>query len=98
MAIEDDRLQRQMREEQKRRKREQSIIFIAIPVVIALTSLLMYVTGRSGEALLPQNILVFSLINLNAILLLLLLFLVVRNVVKLLFERRRGILGSKLRT
>ena len=98
MAIDKDTLQRQMREEQKRRKREQVIIFIAIPVVIALTSLLLYVTGRTGEALLPQNILVFSLINLNAILLLLLLFLVVRNIVKLFFERRRGILGSKLRT
>ncbi|MCX5901249.1 MAG: ATP-binding protein [Proteobacteria bacterium] len=98
MAIDKDTLQRQMREEQKRRKREQVIIFIAIPVVLALTSLLLYVSGRSGEALLPQNILVFSLINLNAILLLMLLFLVVRNVVKLFFERRRGILGSKLRT
>ncbi len=87
-----------MRQEVKRRKREQLIIFVAIPAVLVLTSLLLYVTGRSGEALLPQNILVFSLINLNAILLLLLLFLVVRNVVKLFFERRRGILGSKLRT
>jgi len=96
--IDKETLQRQMREEQKRRKREQVIIFIAIPIVLALTSLLLYMTGRTGEALLPQNILVFSLINLNAILLLLLLFLVVRNVVKLFFERRRGILGSKLRT
>lgn len=96
---EDQKVQsRQAREEQKRRKREQVIIFVAIPVVLALTSLLLYVTGRSGEALLPQNILVFSLINLNAILLLLLLFLVVRNVVKLFFERRRGLLGAKLRT
>jgi two-component system nitrogen regulation sensor histidine kinase NtrY len=82
----------------KRRRRERLIIIFVILLVVALTSLLLYVTGKRGEALLPQNILVFMLINVNAILLLLLVYLVVRNVVKLVFERRRGILGSKLRS
>ncbi len=90
--------QRQKREEKKRRRRELAIIIITILMVVAVTSLLLYLTGRKGEALLPQNILVFMLINVNAMLLLLLIFLVVRNFVKLFFERRRGILGSKLRT
>ena len=85
-------------QEKKRRRRERTIIVFVILLVVALTSLLLYVTGRRGEALLPQNILVFMLINVNAILLLLLVYLVVRNVVKLVFERRRGILGSKLRS
>ena len=84
--------------EKKRRRRERTIIIFVILLVVALTSLLLYVTGKRGEALLPQNILVFMLINVNAILLLLLVYLVVRNVVKLVFERRRGILGSKLRS
>lgn len=44
------------------------------------------------------NILLFGLINLNVILLLLLTYLVLRNVTKLIFERRRNILGNKLKT
>jgi two-component system, NtrC family, nitrogen regulation sensor histidine kinase NtrY len=84
-------------QEKQRRRRERTAIIVIIFLVIALTSLLLYVSGSRGEALLPQNLLVFLLINVNAILLLLLIFLVVRNVVKLVFERRRGILGSKLR-
>jgi len=91
-------LQSSRTEEGQRRRREIAIILVVILLVIGLTSVLVYLTGRRGEALLPQNILVFSLINVNAILLLLLIFLVVRNVVKLFFERRRGILGARLRT
>lgn len=44
------------------------------------------------------NILLFGLINVNVILLLLLAYLVLRNVAKLIFERRRNILGNKLKT
>lgn len=40
----------------------------------------------------------FGLINLNVILILLLSFLILRNVVKLVVERRRGVLGSRLRS
>ena len=47
---------------------------------------------------LSGNVIFFLLINLNLILLVLLVFLVTRNLVKLIFERRRGILGSRLRT
>ena len=67
-------------------------------LVVVFTSVLVFFTGMRGEALMPENLLVFSLTNLNAILLLLLIFLVVRNVVKLFFELRRGIWGSRLRT
>ena len=84
--------------EQIKRKRERFIILIVVVLVLLLTILLTYVSGLEGEILKLQNLLVFGLININAILLLLLVFLVVRNVVKLFFERRRGILGSKLRT
>jgi two-component system nitrogen regulation sensor histidine kinase NtrY len=41
---------------------------------------------------------VISLIGLNIILLLLLVFLILRNVVKLVFERKKKVLGSKLKT
>ena len=91
-------IQTSQREEKKRRRRERIIILIVLILVVGLISCLAYLTGLKEEVVLPQNILVFSLIYLNAILLLLLIFLVVRNVVKLFFERRRGVLGSKLRT
>ncbi len=40
----------------------------------------------------------FALINVNILLLLLLVFLTMRNLAKLVLERRKGILGSKLKT
>ncbi len=47
---------------------------------------------------LSTNIFVYGLSSINVILILLLLFLIIRNVVKLFYEHRRGIIGSKLRT
>ena len=44
------------------------------------------------------TVIYFSLINLNVILILVLGFLMFRNVAKLVVERRRGVLGSRLRT
>lgn len=45
-----------------------------------------------------SNIVIFALININVILLLLVLFLILRNLAELLFERKLNILGSRLRT
>ncbi|NJL59664.1 MAG: hypothetical protein HC887_08500 [Desulfobacteraceae bacterium] len=45
-----------------------------------------------------NTILMFALININLLLLILLFFLLFRNVVKLLYDRKRRIMGSKLRT
>jgi two-component system nitrogen regulation sensor histidine kinase NtrY len=45
-----------------------------------------------------SSMLVFALIDINVILLLLLLFLTMRNLVKLLFERKKRIMGARLRT
>jgi two-component system nitrogen regulation sensor histidine kinase NtrY len=44
------------------------------------------------------SVVYFGLININVILILLLSFLIFRNVAKLVLDRRRGVLGSKLRT
>lgn len=81
-----------------RRKRERIIIVITVAVILIL-SYLEYHLFRT-EDFLPasSNVLIFGLININVILIILLIFLIVRNVVKLIFERRHGILGSKLRT
>jgi len=84
--------------EQRRRRRERILILVTFVVIVALT----YIESRlsSVESLIPfsHNVLIFGLININIILILLLIFLIVRNVVKLVYERRHGILGSKLRT
>ena len=45
-----------------------------------------------------SNIVIFALININVILLLIVLFLILRNLAELLFERKLNILGSRLRT
>ena len=44
------------------------------------------------------SVVYFGLINLNIFLILLLCFLIFRNVIKLVIERRRGVIGSKIRT
>ena len=44
------------------------------------------------------TILMFILININLLLLILLIFLVFRNLVKLLYARRRKVMGARLRT
>ncbi len=44
------------------------------------------------------NVLVFALISINVVLLLLMAFLVMRNLVELIFERHRKLIGTKLRT
>jgi len=84
--------------ERNRRRRERIIILITVVVIILLT----YVESHLSrvEYLLPvsSEVLIFGLININFILVILLIFLIVRNIVKLIFERRKGILGSKLRT
>jgi two-component system nitrogen regulation sensor histidine kinase NtrY len=51
-----------------------------------------------GKIPIANNIIIFSLININIILILLLIFLVIRNLVKLIFERKQRVLGAKLRT
>ncbi|MBQ46831.1 MAG: hypothetical protein CMP10_04975 [Zetaproteobacteria bacterium] len=44
------------------------------------------------------SVVYFGLINLNVILILVLGFLIFRNVIKLVVERKRGVIGSRLRT
>ena len=92
-----DYLETQKRDLRRRRRERYLIIFLFV-----LISFLTYLGFRLLDPVLDlpfsSNILVFGLININVILLLLLLYLTVRNLVKLLFERRKNITGAKLRT
>lgn len=86
------------RAEQRRRRRERHLIVASTLFLILTTALSVYLSGPRTFVSLASNALIFGLLSLNAILILLLIFLVVRNLVKLLFERKKGIFGAKLRT
>ena len=82
-----------------RRRRREAVIIAATAVVFLVFGVFETRLARfSNSSSLSGNIILFLLINLNLILLALLVFLVTRNLVKLVFERRRGILWSRLRT
>jgi len=57
-----------------------------------------YLVSTSGSLHTGSNIVIFAIINVNTLLVLLLGFLIVRNLVKLIFEDRKDLLGAKLRT
>jgi two-component system nitrogen regulation sensor histidine kinase NtrY len=85
--------------DEARRRRREAVIIVAIALVFCAFALFETRLPRfSNSSSLSGNIIFFLLINLNLILLILLMFLVTRNLVKLVLERRRGILGSHLRT
>ncbi|MDP2689444.1 MAG: ATP-binding protein [Deltaproteobacteria bacterium] len=84
--------------EQKRRRRELYIIIVVVPAILLLTYLESHVSIISGDIPIATNIFILGLININILLLVLLIFLVLRNTVKLYLERRKKVMGSKLRT
>ncbi|MGE5215648.1 MAG: ATP-binding protein [Chloroflexota bacterium] len=84
------------REESKRRKREAIVILITALMVGALIYFEVQLPDVSPEYSTGSNIIFFLLINVNIILLGLLVFLVVRNLIKLVVERKQRILGSRL--
>lgn len=78
-------------------RRARWILALAIFLLgVLAVSLSMEWRGDEGTSL--NNILVFVLVNLYVMALLVFGFMVGRNVLKLIFERRRGILGAKLRS
>lgn len=83
-------------EELKRRKREGILILVTALMMAALIFFEVQLPDASPEYSLGNNIVFFLLINVNVILLGLLAFLVIRNLVKLVAERRRRMLGSRL--
>lgn len=84
-------------EEQRRRKRERILIVVLIAVVTLLAVALNRSIHFGADFPVSNQILMFILININLLLLLLLIFLVVRNLVKLLYDHKRKVMGAKLR-
>ena len=85
-------------DEAKRRKRERVIILVLVAVVGLLTYIETKVVQFGAGLPVSNTVITFILINLNMLLLLLLIFLVLRNIVKLLYDRKRKVMGAKLRT
>src|SRR4030066_2108200 len=91
-------MEKELSPDSRRRRNELLIIGIISVLIIILTTIEMKIPQLGGMIPIGNNIIVFSLININIILILLLIFLVIRNLVKLIFERKRKVLGAKLRT
>lgn len=82
-----------------RKRRREWLLAAGIIVLVALS--LRYqnrLFDLTTEIPLTGNILALALINLNILFIILCLFLVLRNIFKLLLERRRGIPGARLRS
>ncbi len=89
-------LSSEQRQQKKRLVRRVILICLClIPLFVWLESSLVNV-----DVTLPvsSDILIFGLINLNVLLVLLMLYLVLRNLAELFFESRQNILGSKLKS
>lgn len=82
----------------RRRRREYIIIALSLIAVTVLTSIEVRLSRLSDELSISNKILFFSLLNIDLVLVLLLVFLVVRNITKLFVERRRGVFGSRIKT
>ena len=83
---------------ERQRRREGLIILCTALAVLLFAFFETRLPQFSSNNSLSNNVIFFLLINLNIILLVLLVFLVARNLMKLVFERRRRMLGSHLRT
>src|SRR5579863_1048790 len=82
--------------ERKRRQREMIAALVAGVTLIAFVLAQAELPAFSRHTSLSSNLAVIALFNLSFILAGLMLFLVARNLGKVIFERRRGLIGSKL--
>jgi two-component system nitrogen regulation sensor histidine kinase NtrY len=85
-------------EKELRKRRRERIIMVVVSILAITFTLLASQFFNKNDLPLSTNIFVYGLTSINAILIILLLFLIIRNVVKLFYEHRRGIIGSRLRT
>ena len=77
-------------QERRKRQREITLAFVGIFLIVILTWIELHLLGLNSY-------LFFALFNVNLILLILVLFLVLRNVIKLILDRRRRVLPQSVR-
>lgn len=84
--------------EQRKRRREWLLIILSVILIGTFPLLKRLLFEQAAQIQISNNILVLALININILLIILFFFLIFRNIVKLILERRRNIPGAKLRT
>ncbi len=84
--------------DQKRRFWERIAVFAVLGLIFSIGLIQGWFYKPLIRTPLAGNVFLILFLNLNILLLLLLAYLVLRNFVKLIFERKRNILGSKLKT
>ncbi len=86
----------------KQRLQKKRLVRLVILVCLCLIPLFVWLERSllNVDVTLPvsSDILIFGLINLNVLLVLLMLYLVLRNLAELFFESRQNVLGSKLKS
>ncbi len=82
-----------------RRRRRERITVVALFLILTLfTAVEVHLLRLSAQLPFVNSIFFFGLMNLNIVLIMLMVFLVFRNAVKLILDERRGKLGSRLKT
>lgn len=84
--------------EKRKRVREAAIIVLALVLIVLLTGVEIRLTQISSTAPLSSNIVIFGMINVIILLVVLLVYLISRNVLKLLVESRGKVFATRLRT
>jgi two-component system, NtrC family, nitrogen regulation sensor histidine kinase NtrY len=85
-------------QEVRRRRREKIIVIIVFCFLVAFTAVEVHLLRVSSKLPVVNSIFFFGLMNLNLVLIMLLLFLVFRNFVKLILDEKKGRFGSRLKT
>jgi len=83
--------------EAKKRRKEAIIIAISILLLIVLTLAEIHLSDIGPPTSDVGNVLIFVLINIVLLLIVLLVYLVCRNIARILLERKRNPFGSRLR-
>ncbi len=82
----------------RRRTREWVLISLILLLLLLIPQFENQLIDLTSQLPISNSIIALALINLNILLVLLFVFLIFRNLFKLLLERRRGVPGAKLRS
>ncbi len=85
------------RDPDRRKRRARFILLGVLALVVVLTTVQVLIYQLRFPTPIASNILIFSLVNVNMVLLLILVLLVFRSLFKVYLERRDNLLGSKFR-
>jgi len=93
-----DTPRRDVQKKPQRRRREWILITFAALLLILVPKFETRLMELISQLPISNSIIALAVINLNILLVLLFLFLIFRNLFKLIIERRRGVPGAKLRS